>query len=112
MSSLVVGMVLFAALLHASWNALVKSAPDTFLTTVLVAAGGGLISACALPFFAAPAAASWPFIGASALAQLVYYALLVATYQSGDISHGYPVMRGTAPLLVALASGPLTGELL
>jgi drug/metabolite transporter (DMT)-like permease len=107
---LVVAAVLFAALMHASWNALVKSRGDTFLATVLVVCGGGLVGALALPFLAAPAPASWPFIAASSLAQVVYYALLVETYRAGDMSHAYPLMRGSAPLLVALAGGPLTGE--
>jgi drug/metabolite transporter (DMT)-like permease len=107
---LVVAAVLFAALMHASWNALVKSRGDTFLATVLVVCGGGLVGALALPFLAAPAPASWPFIAASSLAQTVYYALLVETYRSGDMRHAYPLMRGSAPLLVALAGGPLTGE--
>jgi drug/metabolite transporter (DMT)-like permease len=107
---LVVAAVLFAALMHASWNALVKSRGDTFLATVLVVCGGGLVGALALPFLAAPAPASWPFIAASSLAQTVYYALLVETYRAGDMSHAYPLMRGSAPLLVALAGGPLTGE--
>jgi drug/metabolite transporter (DMT)-like permease len=102
--------VLFAALMHASWNALVKSRGDTFLATVLVVAGGGLLGAFALPFLVAPAPASWPFIAASSTAQMVYYALLVETYRNGDMSHAYPLMRGSAPLLVALVNAPLTGE--
>lgn len=110
MSADVVALVLFAALLHAGWNALVKAGTDTFLTTVLVAGGAGLLAALALPFVAAPAAPSWPFIAASALTQLAYYALLAAAYRHGDMSHAYPLMRGSAPLLVALASGPLIGE--
>ena len=112
MPGLVVGAVLFAALLHASWNAMLKARRDTFLTTVLVAGGGGLLAALALPFVSAPAAASWPFIAASALVQGVYYRLLVATYRSGEMSLAYPLMRGSAPLLVALASRPLIGEAL
>lgn len=110
MPAYVVGLVLFAALLHASWNALVKSASDTFLATVLVAAGAGAIAALALPFMALPHSASWPCIGASALVQLGYYRLLVLAYRSGDMSHAYPLMRGTSPLLVAVASAPLIGE--
>lgn len=110
MPGLVVGAVLFAALLHASWNAMVKARGDTFLNTVLVAAGGALLSALALPLTAAPDAASWPFIAASALIQVAYYALLVAAYRGGDMSQAYPLMRGSAPLLVALASGALIGE--
>ncbi len=110
MSTFVFGAVLCAALLHASWNALVKGGRDTYLTTMLVAVGAAVIAALALPFLRAPAQASWPFIAASAALQLAYYATLVASYRSGDMSHAYPLMRGSAPMLVALASGPLIGE--
>lgn len=110
MSGLVVAVVLFAALLHASWNAIVKSGKDTFLTTVLVSVGAALISLAVLPFVHAPAPASWPYLAASAVAQLAYYSLLAAAYKAGDMSHAYPLMRGSAPLLVALASWPLIGE--
>jgi drug/metabolite transporter (DMT)-like permease len=107
---LVVGAVLFAALMHASWNALLKSSGDRFLTTALVASGGALVGILALPFLQAPAPASWPFIAASSLIQVVYYALLIETYRGGDMSHAYPLMRGSAPLLVAVCTGPLIGE--
>jgi multidrug transporter EmrE-like cation transporter len=110
MSSQVLGVVLLGALLHASWNAMVKSRTDTFLVTVLVAGGAGLLSALGLLMLPAPAAASWPYIAVSTVVQLAYYALLVAAYRNGDMSHAYPLMRGSAPLLVALASGPLIGE--
>jgi drug/metabolite transporter (DMT)-like permease len=80
--------------------------------TVLVLLGGALVSALLLPFMAAPAPASWPFIAASSLTQCAYYLLLIEAYRSGDMSHAYPLMRGSAPLLVALANGPLTGEAL
>jgi drug/metabolite transporter (DMT)-like permease len=110
MSSHVLGVVLLGALLHASWNAMVKSRNDTFLVTVLVAGGAGLLSALGLLLLPAPAAASWHYIAVSTVIQLAYYALLVAAYRHGDMSHAYPLMRGSAPLLVALASGPLIGE--
>jgi drug/metabolite transporter (DMT)-like permease len=80
------------------------------LSTVLVVGGGALASALLLPFVAAPAPASWPFIAASSLTQTVYYLLLIEAYRSGDMSHAYPLMRGSAPLLVALLNGFLTGE--
>ena len=110
MSGFVVAVVLFAALLHASWNAIVKSGKDTVLSTVLVSVGAALISLAVLPFVDAPAPASWPYLAASAVAQLAYYSLLAAAYQAGDMSHAYPLMRGSAPLIVALASWPLIGE--
>jgi drug/metabolite transporter (DMT)-like permease len=110
MTSHVLGVVLLGALLHASWNAMVKSRTDTFLVTVLVAGGAGLLSALGLLVLPAPDSGSWPYIAASTVVQLAYYSLLVAAYRNGDMSHAYPLMRGSAPLLVALASGPLIGE--
>lgn len=106
----VVTVVLFAALLHASWNALVKAGPDKYLSTLLVACGAGLVALPLLPLVAAPAPDSWPWLTASACCQVIYYRLLAAAYQHGDMSQAYPLMRGAAPLLVALASMPLLGE--
>jgi drug/metabolite transporter (DMT)-like permease len=77
---------------------------------VLVVGGGALASALLLPFVTAPAPGSWPFIAASSLTQTVYYLLLTEAYRSGDMSHAYPLMRGSAPLLVALFNGFVTGE--
>jgi drug/metabolite transporter (DMT)-like permease len=113
----VIAAVLGAALLHATWNALVKGRAsagrqqgDPLPATVLVLGGGALASALLLPFMSAPAPASWPFIAASSLTQVAYYLLLIETYAHGDMSHAYPLMRGSAPLLVALVNGMLTGE--
>lgn len=112
MSGTVVLVVLFAALMHASWNAVVKSEGDKFLNTVVVVTSAGLIAAACLPFLPAPARESWPFLAASGVAQVIYLALVAAAYRSGDMSQAYPIMRGTAPLIVAVASGPLIGEVL
>jgi drug/metabolite transporter (DMT)-like permease len=70
----------------------------------------GILSAFALPFLPRPAPASWPYLGASTVAELLYGALLAAAYRVGDLSHAYPLMRGTAPLLVAIGSVFLVGE--
>lgn len=103
-------IVLFAAALHAGWNAIVKAGGDTRLTTVLVASGAALIAGGALPLLRPPAAASWPFIGASTLLQIAYFALVAETYRLVDMGLAYPLMRGTAPLLVALAGRLLFPE--
>ena len=102
--------VLGAALLHASWNALLKRRGEPLLATVLVVAGSACVAIVLLPWVPVPARASWPFIGASSVVQTVYYLLLIETYRDGDVSHAYPLMRGCAPLLVALVNGPLTGD--
>ncbi|MBT9472783.1 MAG: EamA family transporter [Pseudomonadota bacterium] len=108
----VFGIVLFAALLHASWNAIVKGAPDKLLTTILVASSAAAISALALPFLAQPARESWPFLATSAVLQVGYYLLVARAYRGADMSQAYPLMRGTAPLIVALVSSFWLGEIL
>lgn len=110
MSLAVFGVVLFAAALHAGWNAIVKGAGDARLTTVLVAAMGGLISLLILPFIPQPAPESWPFLAASAILQVIYYSLVGAAYAAADMSVVYPLMRGLAPLLVAMVATVALGE--
>lgn len=103
-------LVLLGAALHAGWNALVKSGADKFLDTVLVATGAAAIAAVALPFLPAPAPASWPWLAASVAIHIAYFGLVAAAYRAGDMGVAYPLMRGTAPLLVALLGGTLLGE--
>jgi drug/metabolite transporter (DMT)-like permease len=100
----VFAIVLFAALLHASWNAIVKGAGDKLLTTVLVTTSAALLAALSLPVLRQPSAGSWPFILGSALLQVAYFVLLARTYHIADMSQTYPLMRGAAPLLVGVVS--------
>ena len=110
MTPFVLGAVLGAALLHASWNTLLKRRGEPLLATVLVVAGSACVAIVLLPFLPAPARASWPFIAASGVVQAAYFLLLIETYRDGQVSHAYPLMRGCAPLLVAIVNGPLTGD--
>lgn len=104
MSLTVFLLVLVAAFLHAAWNAIVKGGDDKVLSTVMVAVIAGLLAATLLPALPLPAPASWKFIGASVLVHILYFSLVARIYQVADMSHAYPLMRGSAPLLVALAS--------
>lgn len=99
----VTALVLLAALMHASWNALIKSSSDTILNTAFLAGAAALICAPLLFFVPLPAAPSWPYLLASALVHQFYFALVGAAYRQGDLSFAYPLMRGTPPLLVACA---------
>ena len=110
MSGLVVLVVLFAAFLHAAWNAAIKVGVNKYFNTILVTSGAGLVCALVLPFVRQPDVDSWVFMLASVALQVVYFYLLAATYRHGDMSQAYPIMRGTAPLLVALVSGSVIGE--
>ncbi len=105
--------VLGAGFLHASWNALLKSAPggDALLDTATVVAGSAVWGLAVVPFVPLPAAASWPFMAVSATIHFGYYLTLAQAYRSGDLSFAYPLMRGTAPLIVALLGIAFLGEL-
>lgn len=112
MSSFALTIVLAAAVMHASWNALVKSAQDRALTLAAVALmhaiGGALLILVSEP----PAPASWPSIAASTLIHYAYYFLLFQAYRLGDLSQVYPISRGLAPALVAFGAFVLVGEAL
>lgn len=105
-------LVLFAALLHAAWNALVKGGSDKRFTATIITVGAALVALALLPLVEPPAVESWPWLGVSACLQVTYYFLLAQAYKHGDISKTYPLMRGSAPLIVVLASSPVLGEAL
>lgn len=103
-------IILLAAALHAAWNAIVKGGRDTVMTTVLVTGSAALIATAALPFLPPPAPQSWPFLAASGALSVSYYVLVARSYRVADMSQVYPLMRGTAPLIVAAASTVLLKE--
>jgi len=112
LTSGVLAAVLGAALLHALWNSLVKSADDKFLASALVAlwcGSTGLAAGLALP---PPSRAAAPFIAASALVHIVYFLLVGRLYRNADLSVAYPIMRGVAPLIAALIAMATVGETL
>lgn len=110
MDPVVLALVLLAAVLHASWNALVKVGGDPFVRLAVLNVVSGL---CALPLLflvAAPAAASWPYLFGSMVIHLAYNVTLAYGYRSGDLSYVYPIARGIAPPLVALGAWLTAGE--
>lgn len=95
--------------MHAGWNYLVKASADRLLDTLAITLGASLLAALLLPFVAFPAPASLPWLGLTVLIHVGYFAALIQSYRHADLSVAYPLMRGTAPLLVALAA-PLMGD--
>lgn len=102
--------VLAAAFMHAGWNALIKVRLDPFLSISLMSLGMGAISLAGLPFVAVPAGWTWLWIGLSVALHTGYKLFLVRAYRIGDLGQVYPLARGTAPLLTALGSAVLIGE--
>ncbi|MGZ5180176.1 MAG: EamA family transporter [Ramlibacter sp.] len=106
----VAAAVLFGALLHASWNALVKSSTDKALDTALIHLLGSFIGLPLLLAAGLPPPAAWPFIAASLVVHIGYYVALTGAYRHGDLGLTYPLMRGLGPVLVAMASAAAVGE--
>jgi drug/metabolite transporter (DMT)-like permease len=102
--------VLGAALAHATWNAMIKSSRNVLLDMTLVVFFAGVVTAPFLLVVELPAPAAWPYIVASMVLHLVYYVALVRAYRAGDLSHGYPIMRGIAPLIVSVSALAWLGE--
>ena len=100
-------LVLLAAVLHASWNVLVKIGGDRLLVQTTVIGTGSVACALALPFVALPPAAAWPYVVASVVIHNAYFFFLLRAYAHGDLSQVYPIARGTSPLVVALLAIPL-----
>lgn len=106
----VTAAVLCSAVLHATWNALVKAVKDHLVGFVALNVGAGAVCLLVVPFVAAPARRAWPYLALSVVIHVGYQALLLQSYRVGDLNQVYPVARGTAPLLVALLAVPLADE--
>jgi drug/metabolite transporter (DMT)-like permease len=110
MTILVVLLVLGAALMHASWNAILHNDDDRLWSMVLmcmISAGSALPFALLLP---APDPSSWPYIATSAAIQIAYCLFLVRAYRDGELSQIYPIARGSAPFMVALGAALFAHE--
>ena len=105
-------IVLVAALLHATWNAMVKSGKDHLLSITGLNLAAGLIALPLLLFVGLPEVDSWPYLFASVVLHSMYYVALSAAYKYGDFSQAYPVARGTAPVLVTLWGVLVLNEML
>ena len=112
MDTPIVLLVLLAALLHASWNALVKTGPDPLLSLASLHVTAALVVIPIIFQVPLPNAECIPYLAASVGIHWLYYGLLSSAYRVGDLSHVYPLSRGIAPLLVAGVSALVAGEFL
>jgi drug/metabolite transporter (DMT)-like permease len=110
MTTLVFLVVLAAAALHATWNALVKHGGDPLFRLAVTALTGTAIALPMLPFVAVPPIDAWPWMLGSIVTHIAYYVTLALAYRTGDLSIAYPVARGAAPPMVALGGLWLAGE--
>lgn len=112
MSTAAILLALFAAVLHASWNAFLRNGKDRLRTVTVMSLAGTAIALACVPFLSVPAASAWGYILFSALLQVGYSLFLVTAYRHGDLGQVYPIVRGTVPLLVTFGAFFLTGDTL
>jgi drug/metabolite transporter (DMT)-like permease len=109
MSPDVVALVLAAAVLHATWNALLKPIDARLEVFAL----GGVVFlplfVVAAPF-AVPAGEAIPFVAASVALHLIYNLLFTRSYAVGEFNQVYPLARGLSPLLVAVIAAIAVSE--
>lgn len=105
-------LVLVAALLHATWNTLIKFSGERLLVIACMDSVALLFVLLAVGFVSLPPLEIWPWIIASALFELLYRYLLIQAYRVGDLGLVYPLMRGLSPLVVLALTLVFAGEVL
>ncbi|MCS4246189.1 DMT family transporter [Pseudomonas sp. BIGb0164] len=106
----IVLLILFAALLHASWNALLRGGADRLWSMTIMCVAVAIASALIAVFLAAPAPASGFYAVLSAVLHVGYNLFLVRSYKVGDLGQTYPISRGSSPILITLAASVFAGE--
>jgi drug/metabolite transporter (DMT)-like permease len=101
---LVVVLVLAAAVLHATWNAMAHTAEDRLVGFALISTATFVIGGVMVLATPVPDAGDLGLATLSAAIHVAYMVLLLASSQVADLSRAYPLSRGTGVALVALAS--------
>jgi drug/metabolite transporter (DMT)-like permease len=113
-SAAIAGAVLLAALLHASWNALLRGSTRRMQAIAVMCLADAVLAALALAalWHELPmlGRAAWLCIAASTVIHVGYNVFLVRAYRTGELGEAYPIARGSSPLLVALGAAVLAGE--
>jgi drug/metabolite transporter (DMT)-like permease len=110
-SALALGLVLAGAVVHAGWNLLLAGARDSEAAGAVALAIGVLLYAPAVFATWDVRAAAWPYIAVSFVFSLTYFILLGRAYHHSELSIVYPIARGSAPVLVLVASAVLGAAL-
>lgn len=110
MSATVIALALFAAILHAGWNAFLRTGADRLWTITVMSFSSTLIAIPMALYHALPATGAWPYVALSAGLQVGYSVFLVAAYRYGELGQVYPIVRGSVPLLVTLGGFVLAGQ--
>ena len=116
MDPLALALIAVSAVMHATWNILLKTAGDSLRT-----ATAGMVAASVV--FGPPIAVAWLLLGrpeippaawlvtlVSSGVEVAYFVFLAAAYRRGDLSVIYPLARGTAPVIAVAVGVGILGE--
>ena len=110
METLVFGLMLASAGLHAAWNAWVKSRADSAGAMAALVIGAGIPNIAVLAVFGLPGSQSWGWIAVTVALSIPSLHLLSLAYREGDFAVSYPLIRGLNPVVLVLAAVPLFDE--
>ncbi|NND04666.1 MAG: EamA family transporter [Acidimicrobiia bacterium] len=110
MATIALVLALLAAVLHATWNFILKESTDRLATVVLIGIIGFFIYAPWIYLLDGFPAGVGVHLTVSSIVHVVYFASLVAAYNHTDFSIAYPVARGAAPALVAMGGFVFLGD--
>ena len=105
-------LVIFAALLHAIWNGMVKNFGDKVISVSAIVFGHVPIAIVIMIFLPLPTLESVPYIILSAIIHQGYQYNLISAYKIGDLTRVYPIARGTGPIVATLISTIFLGLLI
>ena len=105
-------LVIFAAILHAIWNAMVKNFEDKVISVSAIVFGHMPMSVVVMLFVPLPTLESVPYIILSAIIHQGYQYNLITAYKLGDLTKVYPIARGTGPIVATLLSIVFLGLLI
>ena len=97
-------LVLFATVMHAFWNGMVKKHPDKVIAVSSIVFGHVPCSIAAIIFLPRPSVESIPYIILSVVIHQGYQWFLLRSYQIGDLTKVYPIARGSGPLVATIIS--------
>jgi len=109
-SPLVIVLPLCAAVLHATWNAALRSSADRLWFVTVMSFSSTVAAIPLVVMLPPPLKESWGYLSVSALLQVIYSFLLAYAYALGELGLVYPIVRGSVPLLVTVGGFVLAGQ--
>jgi uncharacterized membrane protein len=110
MSAVVIMLALFAAVLHATWNAFLRSGADRLWTVTVMSLAMMVVAIPLAIIFPFPPSAAWPYLILSSCLQVGYSVFLVSAYRHGELGQVYPIVRGSVPLMVTFGGFVFASE--